>query len=434
MLALFDLDGFKHYNDSFGHPSGDALLQRLGESLGRRRRGPRPRVPDGRRRVLRPARTARTTSRVAACSAALNESGEGFTIGCSHGAVLLPDEAHEASDALRIADQRLYEHKRGGRRDDAARDQGGDAPDPRRARPRARATTSPTSPRSPRASPRRSASTPARSSTCASPPSCTTSARSRSPTRSCCKPGPLDAGEWRFMERHTLIGERIIGSSPGARAGRRDGPLQPRALGRRAATPTGSRGEDIPLGARIVAVCDAFDAMTKDRSYRAGMDPEAALAELQRCAGSQFDPAVVAAFETAVRSHAVAVRPRRLTRRSTAHRGRPPVHRRQVRPRGAPMAPERCRPPTRSSRPGSAGPRGSARGCSTWSGAWRPVRHLCFARDRGRARRERPVVRLVDARAARARRDRLRRPRARHRGRRAARVPPRAAPGCSRRR
>ena len=57
----------------------------------------------------------------------------------------------------------------------------------------------------------------------------------------------------------------------------------------------GLRGDDIPLGARIVSVCDAFDAMVADRPYRAGMDADEALIELERCSGSQFDPAVVAA-------------------------------------------------------------------------------------------------------------------------------------------
>ena len=60
--------------------------------------------------------------------------------------------------------------------------------------------------------------------------------------------------------------------------------------------PQGLRGEEIPLGARIFAVADAFDAMTSDRPYRAARPPEQALAEILRCSGNQFDPAVVKAF------------------------------------------------------------------------------------------------------------------------------------------
>jgi HD-GYP domain-containing protein (c-di-GMP phosphodiesterase class II) len=60
--------------------------------------------------------------------------------------------------------------------------------------------------------------------------------------------------------------------------------------------PDGLAGEQIPLGARIIFVTDAFDAMTSDRIYRARRSSEAALAELRRCAGTQFDPGIVAAF------------------------------------------------------------------------------------------------------------------------------------------
>jgi HD-GYP domain-containing protein (c-di-GMP phosphodiesterase class II) len=72
--------------------------------------------------------------------------------------------------------------------------------------------------------------------------------------------------------------------------------------------PDGLAREEIPLGARIIAVCDAFDAMVTDRPYRAGMPREDAEAELRRCAGSQFDPAVVAAFLATI---AAAERPTR---------------------------------------------------------------------------------------------------------------------------
>ncbi len=61
--------------------------------------------------------------------------------------------------------------------------------------------------------------------------------------------------------------------------------------------PDGLVGDAIPIGARIIAVCDAFDAITSDRPYRLARTPQDALAELQRCSAAQFDPEVVAAFE-----------------------------------------------------------------------------------------------------------------------------------------
>ena len=64
--------------------------------------------------------------------------------------------------------------------------------------------------------------------------------------------------------------------------------------------PDGLAGQDIPTVARIVAVCDAFDAMTSDRSYRRAMSSEVALAELEQCSGTQFDPAVVAAVRDVI--------------------------------------------------------------------------------------------------------------------------------------
>ena len=60
--------------------------------------------------------------------------------------------------------------------------------------------------------------------------------------------------------------------------------------------PDGLRGHEIPLGARIVSVCDAYDAMTSDRPYQRSLGHDAALEELRRCAGTQFDPDVVEAF------------------------------------------------------------------------------------------------------------------------------------------
>lgn len=110
------------------------------------------------------------------------------------------------------------------------------------------------------------------------------------------KPGPLTEEEWEFMRRHPALGYRILAQVPHLRPAARivlahhehwDGSGYPRGL----------RGEAIPLGARIFAVCDAFDAIVSDRPYRAGSPPIVAREEILRCAGQQFDPMVVEAFE-----------------------------------------------------------------------------------------------------------------------------------------
>ena len=109
------------------------------------------------------------------------------------------------------------------------------------------------------------------------------------------KPGKLDEQEWEIMRRHTIEGERMLTQVGGLLAERRtDRARQPRAL-RRARLSRRARGEAIPIEARIVCACDAYSAMTTDRSYRKAMSKADALDELQRCAGTQFDPTVVAA-------------------------------------------------------------------------------------------------------------------------------------------
>ena len=118
--------------------------------------------------------------------------------------------------------------------------------------------------------------------------------------------GPLRPDEQDQMRRHTLIGESIIGAAPS---------LRPVAVLVRASHerwdgngyPDGLYGEGIPLGARIVAVCDAFSAMCEQRPYGRVRTEAEAMAELRRCAGTQFDPVVVRAFCIARRAAPVAV-------------------------------------------------------------------------------------------------------------------------------
>ena len=108
------------------------------------------------------------------------------------------------------------------------------------------------------------------------------------------KPGPLTDGERLVLERHPQIGYRMLeslGVDPVA-----EWVLHHHERWDGTGYPDGLHGEDIPLGARIIFVADAFDAMTNDRIYRRKLTMEAALAELEDCAGTQFDPAAVAAL------------------------------------------------------------------------------------------------------------------------------------------
>jgi diguanylate cyclase (GGDEF)-like protein/putative nucleotidyltransferase with HDIG domain len=108
------------------------------------------------------------------------------------------------------------------------------------------------------------------------------------------KPGTLTDSERLVLERHPQIGFRMLdslGVDPVA-----DLVLHHHERWDGEGYPDGLAGEDIPLGARIIFVADAYDAMTSDRIYRAKRSREAALAELRRCAGTQFDPTIVAAF------------------------------------------------------------------------------------------------------------------------------------------
>jgi HD-GYP domain-containing protein (c-di-GMP phosphodiesterase class II) len=291
LLVMFDLDGFKQYNDSFGHAAGDALLQRLGRRLS--------------------ATTAQWGSAyrmggdefcmlVRCAPSALEDGGEGWHIGCSHGAAWIPSEAANESEALKLADERMYANKAS--RSSASRqvtdallqviteqNDGLDehvervselsglvaealgAPEHEVLRVRLAGRLHDVG-------------------------------KTAIPAAILDKPGPLDEREWEFMHRHPLIGERIVLAAPAlASTAELIRSSHERIDGH--GYPDGLAAQDIPLGSRIIAVCDAFDAMTSDRSYRRAMSADAALEELRRHAGTQFDPAVVTAFAKALALH-----------------------------------------------------------------------------------------------------------------------------------
>ena len=307
---LFDLDGFKRYNDAYGHPAGDALLQRLSAELADVVARPRPGLPARRRRVLPAARRRHGSDAVlrAAAAAALEARGDGFdvdrllrprarcprtpptarrrctspTAACTRPRRARPSSAGPA-DPQRAAQGALRARARPARaldRRDGASPRGvarrlGLPPDERDDR-RARG----------RAARHRQDGDPGRD-----PQQAGAAGRARV---------ALHAPPHDHRRGHPQRGAR-------AAAGRRAGAREPRALGRQAATRTAPPARRSPQGARIVAVCDAFSAMVQERPYQPGADRAARRSRRSSAArASNFDPAVVvAAFAAEIRSEAV---------------------------------------------------------------------------------------------------------------------------------
>lgn len=115
------------------------------------------------------------------------------------------------------------------------------------------------------------------------------------PERVLNKPGPLTAAEWRAMRTHPLIGYQLVADIPFLQVARL-AVLHHHECFDGSGYPEGLAGGAIPVPARVLAVVDVFDAMTSTRPYRAAADVDVALSELERMAGSQLDPDIVAAF------------------------------------------------------------------------------------------------------------------------------------------
>jgi diguanylate cyclase (GGDEF)-like protein len=296
-VILYDLDGFKGYNDSFGHLLGDALLRRLASKLRAAigEGGTCYRLGGDEFCVVAPLGGEGRVDLVAAQGAdALSEDGEGFSIRASYGAVVLPDEAREPTELLATADLRMYARKQRGRTSPG------------------RQTTDVLvrvqHERSPVLGPHVSAVaqlatevgqamglSDSRLHTLAQAAELHDVGKMAIPDAVLDKTGPLTEDEWRLIHEHTIVGERILSAAPALRAvagivrashEHVDGSGYPDHLA----------GEEIPLEARIVHAADAVCAMTADRPYRKALGMEAAIAELRRCAGTQFDETVVEAL------------------------------------------------------------------------------------------------------------------------------------------
>jgi HD-GYP domain-containing protein (c-di-GMP phosphodiesterase class II) len=115
------------------------------------------------------------------------------------------------------------------------------------------------------------------------------------PERILNKPGPLTASEWRVMRTHPIIGYQMVAGIPALKVAA-DVVRCHHEMFDGSGYPQGLKGDEIPLPARVFSVCDAFDAMTTDRPYRNALPIDVAAAEIERMAGSQFDPDVAKVF------------------------------------------------------------------------------------------------------------------------------------------
>jgi two-component system cell cycle response regulator len=298
VLGLYDLNGFKHYNDSFGHLAGDALLARLGENLNQ--------FVTGRGRAYRmggdefcivvgnDASETEADLVVTGAAGALAEHGEGFSVTAAFGSVLLPNETNQPEEALRLADQRMYENKQGARLSAGEQSSGVLLRALSERHPKLGAHAAGVADLA-EALARRMGLVETEVARARMAGALHEVGKMAIPDAILEKPGSFTADEWKFVHGHTLIGERILHAATALSyvAGlvrscheRFDG----------TGYPDGLAGTDIPLISRIVLVCDAFDAMTSQRPHAEALTIEVALGELQRHAGTQFDPVVVAAF------------------------------------------------------------------------------------------------------------------------------------------
>ena len=296
VLALYDLDGFKSYNDSVGHLAGDALLKRLAAKLAAATAswGKPYRMGGDEFCVLADASAGEADKLVAAAAQALSEEGEGFVITSAYGAAVLPDEAATPSDALRLADTRMYAQKESRRPSIRGQTSGVLL---RAQTERDRALGEHASDVAQLAYPlaQRLGLEGDQLQQVRQAAGLHDVGKLSIPDAILEKPGPLTADEWELVRRHPVIGQRILASAPAlvdvaeivrSTHERIDGD----------GYPDGLAAEEIPLAARIIAVCDAFDAMTSARPYRPALSHEEALHELRRCAGTQFDSDVVTEF------------------------------------------------------------------------------------------------------------------------------------------
>ena len=296
VLALFDLDGFKAYNDSFGHPAGDDLLRRLGTQLDAAMEpfGRGYRLGGDEFCVLASTRARPAVEICKVAEEALSDRGKGFSIGASWGKVLIPVEVVTPTDALRLADKRMYA-KKGMRADSASSQTRGVLLRVLHEREPELERQLDGVARLVAAFGRKLSLDPEELDVLVRAAELHDIGKIAVPDEILHKPDGLTAEEWALMRKHTVIGQRVLEAAP--------------ALGEVAKLirstherwdgegyPDGLAGRKIPLGSRVILVCDAYNAMTEGRPYRPAVSREQAFEELREGAGTQFDPELVSTF------------------------------------------------------------------------------------------------------------------------------------------
>jgi diguanylate cyclase (GGDEF)-like protein len=293
---LLDLDGFKGYNDTFGHMAGDAMLRRLGGKLAAavEGHGAAYRLGGDEFCTLLKAGRPDLETLLAATAGALLERGENFAVSASYGAVLLPHEAENIDFALQLADERMYECKR----DRPSRSPDHTSEILRRImtahHPALEARSGEVAALARRLGLRMGVSGEQLDELIRAA-ELQDIGRVGIPDEILNKASPLSDEEWLFMRQHTLLAERILSAAPALRPVAAIVRSTPERWDGRG-YPDGLLGEQSPLGSRILGACVAYHAMTTERSYRPRLNPGQAREELRREAGRQFDPAVVGAL------------------------------------------------------------------------------------------------------------------------------------------
>jgi diguanylate cyclase (GGDEF)-like protein len=296
VLALFDLNGFKHFNDTYGHPAGDALLcqlaQRLTAAVGTH--GSAYRLGGDEFCALLQGDPRTVDGLMPELERALSDGETAVAVSSSYGVALLPHEAGEVSAALALADRRMYERKMIERRSTRLQMRDLMLAVVQEQHPDLHGHSADVS-RLCREVGKRVGLQGAELELLVLAAELHDVGKVAIPDSIISKAGPLTDREWQLMRTHTEIGERMLLAAP---------PLAPVAGIVRGSHerwdgsgyPDGLAGTAIPLESRVIAACDAFDAMVSDRPYRKAISRSEAEAELARNAGTQFDPAVVEAL------------------------------------------------------------------------------------------------------------------------------------------